>query len=84
MAVHLSEVVEDQEILVVPVVLLENSSDLLLSLVPVGLGVHRLHELNEADTSSLLGIKLCSDLIGSLPVGIEAVLREEKLEIVGQ
>lgn len=84
MVVHLLEVLIGQVILIVAIVLLKDGCNFLLALAAVGLRVHRFHELDEADASSLLGIKLCNYLICGLSVGIEAVLSEEQLDIIRQ
>lgn len=84
MVVHLFEVFIGEVVLVVSIVFLEDCCDFFLAFAAEGLRVHSFHELDEADTSGLLGIELGHDLVGGLPVGIEAVLREEQLDIVGQ
>ena len=84
LVVHLPKIIERQVVLVVPVVFLENSRDLLLGLVTVGLGVHRLHELDETDTSGLLHIELRHHFVSGLSVGIEAVLSEQQFEVIGK
>jgi len=83
-AVHLSEIIKDEVIFVVSVVFLENGCDFFFCFVSVRFGVHCFHEFDEADTSSFLSIKLSCDLIGGFSVRIEAILREEKLEIIGK
>jgi len=84
LVVDFPEVVEGEVVLVVAVILLEDGCDFLLGFVAVGLGVHGLHELDEADASCLLHVELCHYLISGLPVGIEAVLGKQQFEVIRQ
>lgn len=84
MVVDLLEVINRQVILVVPVILLKDGRDLLLSLVPVGFSVHGLHELDEGNASSLLHVELGHNFVSSLAIGVEAILRQQQFQVVGQ
>lgn len=84
MPVDFAQVVDVNEVLVGPVVLLENGGYLLFVFVQVGLSAHGLHELVEADATGLLQVELGDDLIHCLLVGVEAVLLQQQGQVVGQ
>lgn len=82
MVVHFPEVIDGEVVLVITVVFLEDGCDFFLGLVAEGLGVHGLHELDETDTTCFFSVEFGDDFIGGLAVRVEAILGEEKLNIV--
>lgn len=70
--------------LILPIVLPKDPHDVLLALVEEGTRVHGIHELPEGDTARLLHVELCDYLVDGSLVGLEAVLGEQELQVVGQ
>ena len=82
MTTDLFEIFVSEVTLVIPIILFEDGSNFLFRLVEVRLSIHSPHKLNKTQPPRLLIIKLRNNLINSLLIGIEPILRKQQFQII--